>query len=550
MTSRRSTRRELLKLTGAGSVVALAGCSDEGELVDEEGDDSAPGGTDDSGTDDGDDRSGGRLVYSQQVAPIALDPLDIGDIYSYQIAYRVFDQLYELDEETNMIPKVAASDPIIERDGERFIIELVEDAMFHDGEPLTAEDVEYTLMAPVEQDEIGDDTMEFIESTDIIDDHTLQIDLEIPYAPFQIEALTNSVVSKEAREADREAYNTEMPIGSGPYRFVDWTQDEFVHLERWDDYWDDPLPHVEEIEFVPVEEPTTRVTRLQTGESDAIDGIPPQIWDTVQEMDDVEVHEQPGINYFFVALNCNQGPTADPRVREAIDYCFSMDQAVENFVEPAGLRNPSMVPLPVAESWDMPVDQWADIPHDVDIDEARRLFEEAGVPEDYEFRLLSPPDDIRENILVSVANGIQEAGWDTQVERLDWGAFLDQIESGDDDDYNLYALGYLPGPDPDLFLYDMIHEDTAGDSPNGVFYENDDVMSKLTQARESPDFDERRELYIDVITTLLEDRVHFAGYSPTTTVASKDHVRDMAVHSRPRINPRMVSPFNNVWLDE
>ena len=228
MTGDRSTRRELLKLTGAGSVIALAGCSDEGELVDE--DDGAAGGTDDS--DAGDDRSGGRLVYSQQVAPIALDPLDIGDIYSYQIAYRVFDQLYELDRETNMVPKVAASDPIIERDGERFIIEIVEDAMFHDGEPLTAEDVEYTLMAPVEQDEIADDTMEFIEDTDIIDDYTLQIDLEFPYAPFQIEALTNSVVSKEAREADREAYNTEMPIGSGPYRFVDWTQGESVELER------------------------------------------------------------------------------------------------------------------------------------------------------------------------------------------------------------------------------------------------------------------------------------------------------------------------------
>ncbi len=542
------TRRRVLRSVGAGAVgVSIAGCVGGGNGDSGNGDSS--GDNENSGSGNGGSGGSNRLVYAQQVDPIQLDPLVVGDIYSYQVINRVFDPLYEFGEGTELVPKLAVDEPTVERDGQRYIIEITDEAQFHDGEPVTAEDVEHTYTAPVEEEDLGDDALETIDTIELIDDRTVQIDLEFPFVPFEIEVLTNNIVSKAARTADREAYNTEPPIGSGPYQLTTWRQGEVAELTRWDDYWDE-LPNVETVELVPVEEDTTRATRLQTEESDVIDGIPPQIWDTVEGIDGAELRDVPGINYYFAAFNCNQGPTADPMVREAIDYAFSMDQAVENFVEPAGTRNYAPLPLPVVEEWDMPIDEWSEIPHDKDGDRALELMEEAGVPDDYEFTILSPPDDIREQIAVSIGNGLEEIGYDTQVQRLEWGSFLDNIDTGDDEDYNIYLLGYLNPPDPDLYFTPLFHESNAGNAPNGVFYENDDVMEKITTARRSTDFEERRELYIDVATQLLEDRVHLAGYSPKTTIGVREYVDDFVVHPRQRLNPRMVGPTNNVSINK
>jgi peptide/nickel transport system substrate-binding protein len=530
-----------LEATGAGALFGLAGCTGSGG-----GDEASPTGT---GTAGEGSRDGGKLLYTQQVDPQQFDPLRVGAIYSYQITKRVFDPLYEYGAGTDLEPKLATGQPEISRDGTRYVVEITDEATFHDGSPLTAEDVKYTYTLPKRSDEISDDTIQdFVDSVEVVDEQAIQIDLQTAYVPFEIGVFPHSIVSKEAREADPEAYNKEQPIGSGPYEFAEWEQGEYVKLERFDDYWDEQ-PHVEEVEFVPVTEPTTRATRLKTGESDVIDGVPPQIWDTVKNMEDVNLAGEPGINYYFAAFNMNEGPTADPKVREGIDYAFSMDRAVQNFVEPAGQRNPAPVPVPVAETWDFPLEEWSDIQHDQDLDKTKELFDSAGVPDDYTFTFLSPPDDTREKLLVSIANGIEEAGWDTEVQRLDWGTFLDKSDTGNDDDYNMYALGYLGGPDPDLYLWPLFHESTAGNAPNGTFYENDSVMANLEEARVSTDRETRRENYISAITQILEDRAHLAAYSPKTTVASKDYVNDMPVHSRPRLNPRMVSSYNNTWLD-
>jgi peptide/nickel transport system substrate-binding protein len=118
-----------------------------------------------------------------------------------------------------------------------------------------------------------------------------------------------------------------------------------------------PAPNLAEIEFRPVEEPTTRTTTLRNGENDVIKDIPPDSWETVGNMDNASIAEEPGVGYFYLAFNCNEGPTTDPEVREAVDYAFSMDNAVERFVEPAGVRQYSPMPEVIVEDWDFPVDR-------------------------------------------------------------------------------------------------------------------------------------------------------------------------------------------------
>jgi len=508
------------------SSMLLAGCTD-GD--DGNGDDGGSGG--DGGGGGGSDLPNQELYLAQVKGPLDMDPVVINDVPSTQIANQIYDGIYEYDEGVGIVPKIASDHPTVERDGTRFIVPLRDDAEFHNGDPVTAEDVVHTVLAPAEEQTENAAEVDMVESADIIDETTVQFDLAYPFGAFEV-ALVRNVVNESVRTDDTEAYNTD-PVGSGPYQLVEWEPEDFATLERWDDYWDDSngLPNVATIEFDPIEEQTTRVTELETGNVDIIETIPPQLYETVRNNDNATIDEEPGVGYFYLAFNCGEGPTADPLVREAVDYCFSMDQAIENFVEPSGVRQVSPYPRTMAEEWDMPLDDWGDISHDRDLDMAEDLFDEAGVDMDYDWRIIVPPDDMREQIGISLGDGLQNVGFDNvEVQRLDWGTFTDAYQSGDEDDFNMYTLGWSGSPDPDAFAYHLLSQETEGVT-NGTFHEYDEASDMITQARESADRDERRQLYIDATTELLEGRVHIPAYNLNNSYGIHDRVSDFGSHA-------------------
>jgi peptide/nickel transport system substrate-binding protein len=552
-------RRRVLGL-GAAGVATLAGCAGGDSSGSGDGGDGDGGGDGGSGSDAGSTEtsgsaqaSGGRLKIALVKSPLEFDPIVLNDVPSDQVAQNIYDGLYEYDESTGLVPSLATGDPEVTRDGTRWVVEMTGDATFHNGEPVTAEDVKYTFEAPVAEETENASELNMIDTITTVDETTVQFDLKFPYAPF-IHQLDFDVVSKVAREEDRDAFNTQNPVGSGPFRFVDWQEGSFVRLERNDDYWGEPMPNVAELELVPVEEATTRVTTLRNGENDVIEEIPPKLYSTVRGISDASIDEVAGIGYFYLAFNCNEGPTADARVREAIDYCFSMDQAVANYVEPTGVRQYSPLPATVASDWNMPVDEWEQIPHDKNIEEAQALFDEAGVPTDYDWRIIVPPDDKREQIGITVSNGLKEAGFENvSVQRLDWGAFLDQYVSGSESDYNMYTLGWSGDPDPDAFTYYLLGrtDDTLGVT-NGTYWgANSDAgkqaAEQFVQARQSANREERRQLYIEGITTALEERAHLPAYNLKNSFGVKEYVNDFTSH--PVDSFHVSTNHNNVSID-
>ena len=202
-------------------------------------------------------------------------------------------------------------------------------------------------------------------------------------------------------------------------------------------------------------------------------------------------------------------------------------------------RQHSPLPRPVAETWDMPRDEWKDVGHGKDLDRTAALLEDAGVPRDYNWWFIAPPDDQRERMAVVAAEGLRAAGWENvTVRRLDWGPFLETYVSGDEADYNVYALGWDGSPDPDTFTYYLLARtpDVLGVT-NGTFYGADggngeDVSSALVRARRTADRPKRKRLYGDAITTVLEDRVHIPVYNGGRSHAVADHVDGFDVHPR------------------
>jgi len=549
-------RRRLLQGLGGASALALAGCTGGGDGGDGGDGGGDGGGGDGSGGDGGDGgMGGGKLTLAQVKSPIEFDPVVLNDVPSGEVSGNIFEGLYDYDAGTKVVPQIATGQPEVSNGGTTWVVEMTTDATFQNGDPVTPEDVKYSFEAPVDEETENASEVNMIDTVSVVDDSTVQFDLKYPYGAF-IHTLTWSIVPMSVRESDKEAFNTQSPVGSGAFKFVDWQEGDYVRLERWDDYWGDELPNLAEVEFTPIEEGTTRVTTLRNGENDVIKEIPPKQWSTVQSISDASIDAVPGIGYFYLAFNCNEGPTTDPTVREAIDYVFDMDQAVSNFVEPTGVRQYSPLPLAVAEDWEMPLDEWKGIPHGKDIDQAQSLFDEAGVASDYSWRIIVPPDDKREQIGITVSNGLQEAGFsDVTVQRLDWGAFLDQYISGSADDYNMYTLGWAGTPDPDAFTYYLFGrtEDTLGVT-NGSFYGNNsdrgkEVGDMIVQARESADRAERKQLYEDAITMILEDRAHLPAYNLKNSFGVKDYVQDFSAIPTTE-SFHIFSNHNNVSMNQ
>lgn len=559
-------RRRMLKSLGLAGAVGVAGCTDtgdgDGEATATEADDTGNGDGDGTGTDTeagtdtegGDAKQGGKLNFAQVKGPIEFDPIVLNDVPSAQVAGMVFEGLYTYGESTEIVPELAEGEPETNDDGTVWTVNLNTDATFQNGDPVTPEDVKYSFEAPVKEETGNASELNMIDSIETEGDSTVKFNLAFPYGPFKT-TLTWSIIPKSVREDDKEAFNTSKPVGSGKFEFSDWQEGEFAEVTKYEDYWGETKPNLDAIRFTPIEEATTRVTTLRNGENDVIEEIPPKLYSTVEGIEDAEIQEEPGVGYFYLAFNCKEGPTSDPKVREAVDYCFSMDEAVANYVEPTGVRQYSPLPASIAEEWDMPVDEWKQIPHDKNIDEAKKLFEEAGIDKGYEWRIIVPPDDKREQIGITVGNGLQEAGFNNvQVQRLDWGAFLEQYVSGDESDYNMYTLGWSGSPDPDAFTYYLFGrtEDTLGVT-NGTYWgENSDAgkeaAEKFVQARKSSDRDERKQLYVEGITTALEERAHISAYNLKNSFGVKNYVKDFLAH--PVSSFHISTEHNNVWLDK
>jgi len=548
-------RRKFLQAAASAGLVGLAGCTGgDGTETPTETDSDSSGGDDDTDAQTSTPMRGGSLKFAQTSSPVELDPVNNnGGNYSIMLKNLVYSPVLGYDRNTNLVPILAEEIPTLE--GNEFTLNLDSDATFHNGDQVTAEDVKYTFEATVEEQTSYASNFSIVDTIDVEDDTTAHFTLTEPYVPI-LHAIAHPVAPKSVREEDPEGFGIDTFVGSGPFEVTDFQENEKVTMAGWDDYWGNGSPHLDEVTFTPINEPTNRVTQLQTGEQDVINRIPPQFWSTVQNMSDADVIEGPSLSYQFAAFNQNEGECAKRDVRLAIDHCVDLDQAIDQYIKPGGGRIYSPVPASVAEAWDMPLDEWKNSWSDKDIDRAKELFESAGVPDDWTCNIIVSSTEKRRQVAVSIANGIQEAGYDAQVQYLDFATMLDRYNSGDASQVNMYLLGWTRAPEPDRFLYELLHIDGAF---QGQYYDNDRFNELLAEARVTTDRDERREMYIEAINLFVEDRVHLPLYYTSISMGVKNYVQGLKTHPVSTYNPYLYGDRNNtnadtegsnVWMDQ
>ncbi|ELY84530.1 ABC transporter substrate-binding protein [Natrinema altunense] len=519
------SRRRLLASGTAVSAAAIAGCIG------------------------GSSSDGEAFHYTQeQSREDQYDPIVSNDTYSFQVIERVFDGLYEYGEGLELQPRIAKGEPTVERDGTRYIFEIKEAATFHNGDDVTAADVAHSFTAPVEETTENAAEYNMIESTEVIDDTQLQVDLgDDPYGPFELTTMGVLVVPKDVRTDDRDKFNRD-PIGAGPFKFSE-LGDTYVEVEKWDDYWGDLEPNVERVRFEAHDDNAGRVSSIRSGDTDVISEVPNKDWDVLKNEDGINLHSSKSSTYMYMAFNCNEGPTTNPEVRRAIAHSFSMQSFIES--NAGNVTTPMYSPIPpvVNDVWEFPEEEYRDMLPEYDPDQAKSLLDEHA-PDDFEPTILTP-SGLRAQLAERIATRLDSIGYGADVQQLNFAALLDKYHTGNADDYQMYLLGWSGGGDPDDYLYALFHESQTGATGNqGHYYEGSDSFhDDLLRARNMADRDERYEIYDPIIREIVEQLPVLPAFTLDNTMASRDYVNDLQAHPDSATNPVFVSDYANVSIE-
>jgi peptide/nickel transport system substrate-binding protein len=313
----RTGRRAFLKGLGATAAAALAV-----PILD-----ACSGGTStsvsSSGAGGGKPVKGGSATLAIEDNPVNMDPAD-GQLYaSLQVYQNIFSELLEVDTNFNFKPNLAASWQ--QEDEKTWIFHLVDNAVFQNGEPFTANDVAYTVQR-MKPKALGP-YLSFFDNVEIVDPHTCRIHLAKPYGPM--EATMASLVDITNEKAISSGDPKQTAIGTGPYKLTEWVKGSHVTLSRWDKYFRSDRPYLDQVTFQSVADDTVRLTGLQTGQFDWIQAVPPQQSAGLQSSGALR-HTGKGAYFpYLVLLNTTAPPFNDIRVRQAVNWAIDRSEIVK-----------------------------------------------------------------------------------------------------------------------------------------------------------------------------------------------------------------------------
>jgi peptide/nickel transport system substrate-binding protein len=530
---RRTERTSLWRLLAILAVLALvATACDSGESVEvddtepvattaapADGDTATTAAPDDT-TDTEAESGESILIAAQGAEPDRLDPHLTSAYASFQILENVYDTLVQPGADLSMEPALAESWEISD-DNLTWTFTLRDDVVFHNGRQFTADDVVYSYNRIMDPDVGAANGYRFasVDSVEAIDDTTVAINLNRPTPNLLVNIGAFKGMAIVPEEIVEDGSIDTNPVGTGPFRFVSSSPDQGIVLEANPDYWraDEGLPYLDGIRFVQIPDPTVKLTNLQTGEVDWVDGVPPQRLAELESDDSVVLERVPGGDYHYFALNENREPFDNVDVRRAIAMAIDRGEIAE--AAQFGAAEANQTAIPEGNFW-----YFDYAPFDVAAtDQASQLLADAGVSDlTIEFLVTS---DFPETVTQAqvIASQLADIGVTVEIADVDFGTWLDREGNGE---FDAFMLSWIGNIDPDDFYYAQ-HYSTGSFNFQG--YSNPDVDALLDEARVETDQDARKALYDQAAAMIVDDASYIYLYNPENIQAWGPQVEGFSV---------------------
>ncbi|AHM04069.1 Peptide/opine/nickel uptake family ABC transporter, periplasmic substrate-binding protein [Roseibacterium elongatum DSM 19469] len=371
------------------------------------------------------------ITIGMVLEPPNLDPTGGAAAAIDEVVYaNVFEGLTRFASDGSIVSGLAESWEISE-DGTTYTFTLREGVTFHDGSAMTAYDVVFSLDRARAEGSTNAQPSLFanIVLVEAVDDTTVEVTLDGPDGAFLFDMAWGDAVIVSPDSAETNATN---PIGTGPFRFVEWAQGDRVELTRYDAYWGD-APALEDATFRFVSDPNAAFAAMMAGDVDAFPNFPaPETLSSFEADPRFSVIVGSTEGETILAMNNAQPPLDDIRVRQAISHAINrqdiIDGAMFGYGTPIGTHfaphNPDYVDLTANSAYDP--------------DAARALLEEAGAT-DLTLRLMLPPPSYARRGGEIIAAQLREVGIETEITNLEWAQWLEQVFRGYDFDLTIVS---------------------------------------------------------------------------------------------------------------
>ncbi|MFQ5894400.1 MAG: ABC transporter substrate-binding protein [Nitrospinota bacterium] len=320
----------------------------------------------------GDSGAGRPVVILLGVDANKLDPHFITSTVELGLVQNVFDALLFRNDRMELEPALATSWEVDET-GTVWTFRLRKGVKFHNGEALDAHAVKATFDRMLDKELRPTTTLPRrikLKRAEVADEHTVRILTRGP-VPSMLAWMAAAWIlpPRYYREHSRREVSRK-PVGSGPYRLVEWVKDDHITMEANEAYWKGP-PAVRKVIWRPVPEGGARMAELETGGADIIVNVSPDQMEILRRSPDVRVETIQGGRRVFIGIRTDKYPFGDRRVRQALNYAVDFAAIRRNLLGGMGRRMSSIVNPPHANP--------ALKPYPYDPDRARKLFREAGL---------------------------------------------------------------------------------------------------------------------------------------------------------------------------
>lgn len=478
-----------------------------------------------------------------------LDPHVFNTGTNFVLMHQMYETLLNRSADGKLLPLLATEWKMLESDPTIWEFKIRPNVKFHDGTPLTAKDVVFSLNRAKGPNAQVKSLLASVDSIKAVDDLTVHVKTKGPNLIFPNNVTNLFIMSEEwakknnaleTQDATSKTENgaTRAVNGTGAFMLATREQDSKTVMKQNPNYWGkDKVGDVTELVYVPIKSPSTRVAALLSGEVDFAQDIPAQDVARLKQDSKLRINEGPENRSIFLGLNVGsaelkssnikgKNPLADPKVREAIELAIDRDAIKRSVMR--GLSNPSGVMAPSfvnGYTKDMGVYQKADV------NKAKALLKEAGYPDGFTITLHSPNDRYvnDEAISTAIAGFLGRIGIKTEVSSRPIAQHSVSIVNADSDFY-LYGWG-VPTYDS-AYIFDFLVATRGKEgrgAQNATHYSNPDLDAKIISLSSESDKAKRDATIKQIWDVVQKERFYIPLHDQVIHFASIKGI-DVPVH--------------------
>ncbi len=468
------------------------------------------------------------IRYAAADQPPHLDQHVLTSDLSTTVAQHIFEGLFTFDANYAPVP-LLASDYQIEQNGLYVRISLRQGVRFHDGSTFDADDAVASLERWGEFGVRGPVLFNNISLVERISQYEIGLRFRAPFAPWiNLLAFINGgptmYPSEVVAGADENPIPQSQYIGTGPYRFEEWQDGRFIRLTRYEDYVSAPgeangyagerVANVEELLFIPVPDPNTRISGLRAGDYDYAEDIPGDLYTSLQSDPEVRVIVKQAPNQGLLFFNSNGGIFQDnPLLRQAVRSAIDFEEVLQAAIGPDGLWDANGAIMPRQTIW---YNESGIVGYpEQDIDQARQLAQRAGYNGEPIRYVTSHAFQWHLDSSTVIVRHLEAAGINVDLQVYDWPGLSSR--RGDPEQWDIFVTHHGPIPDP--ILYSFLSETYPG------WWATDEITDLKAQFSSTTDQQQRLAIWGEIQRLVYEqtpviktgDVFSYNIYSPNLT---------------------------------